>query len=822
MINKSLFLGTAAAASLALLMLFTFVGCSNPSSSDTEYVTQAGSEYPFPPDTVMVGTRAALEGLLNDYNADTNKVQHIAYDGDDASLAADLVIPAGKTVYFLTDYLTDPIDGNITVQPGAKLVLVNDFLAGAGTNALGADSGYLLVKGTLEVFKTLEVATDARDVSDYTVENVIEPGRNTVIGKNVIVLPGASLVLKNVDIIPPDQNSENKFTPAQAWAAAGQGNLEIDTALDSYPYTVKELLTGVAPSWNRRYIVQRGGVVTTETLPALIPAGAVIATNAIPADSDGHTLTVNGWLTTGGTLNAITAIEVGPGGSLDLNQPSGDVLEKLTALTLKAGAGFTVSVTQTVTLQSLKSLFLGDGSTFDVAQGDRVSFTQVPDEKLETTLGLKVFYSVGTAADAVLDVKITDNASLINGSTLTVNAVSTFTLAEGKTLTVEDGAAVDFSALAPADDAPILIAGKLVVEEGGSFVGPDLSTFAGDLATIFKVINLAPETGKVVLDWGAAFTLGSGAGATAYVGPYSTPATYEWVASNTDGAQIELNAAGLVIRDIDGGNDAVVAVGSPHAGVLKNQSLTVETGATLDVGTGQSFWLIGDTEANGGGAVLKGGGQVTVGKTTISGGAAGWQAEGDTIAFVGVSANAALLKSATASATVTTPTAILRAKGPNATIAQADGASNNLTIDENTTIALGGTASKQAGAIILAGNATPANAGTITLTKDTSKITTGNSTPTTAATFTEELATDGVTEITTGAGVIGITNVLGDGTNAKVTTTAVLNTTNNNLLPAGKLVSLQGDATAGTVKGGGTGTTGYISSETNTNLDNTI
>jgi hypothetical protein len=810
MMKKSLLWGAA-----ALLVLCALGGCSNPASSDTIQVTQAGSEYPFPADTVQVDSRAALDGLLNEYNADTNKVRHIAYNGISSTLDADLVIPPGKTVYLTQDHTA--ITGNITVSPGARLVLVGKFTAGAATK------GFLLVKGSVEVFRNLTVTTNALDVADYTVENKIEAGRNTVIGKNVSVLPGATLTLKSVDIIPPDQNSENKFTPAQAWAAAGQGNLEISGTLTAYPYTVKELLSGVSPSWNRTYKVESSRI-TAETLPALIPAGANIITSAIPEKSDGNTLTVNGRLSINGTLNDITEITVGSGGSLNLSQASGDILEKLTGLTIRAGAGFNV-ITQNVTLKALRSLFLGDGSRISVP-GNSVSFTQVTGEKLETTLGQKVYYHVGTAVDAVMDVKITDNASLLGGSSLIMYPGSTFTLAADKTLTIESNATVDFSALTPpanpTDPAPAAINGVIVVEKGGTLVGPAQTASAAILGTFFDTIELAADTGKVILDWGSTFGLGPNAG-TKYVGASSSTAAYEW-AGTKDGAQIEINAAGLVIRNIAGNSATVTIAKADTAGILKGQSLTMDTGVELSIGTGNNLWLIGGSETEGNGAILKGNGKITAGKTTIIGGAYGWQAVGDSIVIEATSADESTLKSdSTDSALTTSPTATLKALGSvlGAVITQAAAADNELNIAANTTIALGGTAQKKVGEIVLTGDVTAADRGKISLADASSLITTGNISVTTI--FTEKLADDGNTVISGSTGPIGITNVWGDGANAKVTTTAVVDSSAPNLLPLGNLVSLQG-ATGAAVTGGNStpGGDGKISSETVTNKDDTV
>ncbi|MDR2758826.1 MAG: hypothetical protein LBB78_05560 [Spirochaetaceae bacterium] len=832
MTKKSLFFGAAA---LALLVLLAFVGCSNPSSGTTEYVAQASSEYPFPPDTVFVNTRAALDGLLNEYTAETNQVRHIAFTtGDPTAGPVPLTIPTGKYVY-LTDNLSTGIAANITVTEGATLVLVGEFAAG--------NTGLLLVKGTIEVFRELAVTDDARDVADYTVESIINPGRNTVIGKKVTILPGATLHLVYEDIIPPDQYSENKFTPAQAWAAAGQGNLEVapaNTGLfpDPYLYTVKELLTGVYPSAARSYTFTSPRT-TRETLPALIPQGADITTSATPEDSDGNTLTVNGSLITNGTLKNITEIKVGNGGELNLTRATGDVLDKLAKLTVGPGALFEVD-TPLVTLQSLETLFLGDGSQFIVDAGvpatPIVTFTQDPDKKLVTTLGKKVLYRVGTAPDAIVDVVINGDASLINGSRLTVNPDSTFTLAEDKTLTVETGAIVDFSAVQPpaavTDPSPVIIKGTIEIEEGGTLIGPALVDFEATPEVLFDTIKFV-TAGKVVLDWGAAYTMGTGLNAKPYIGPHvavyslATSPTYQWanVATPGDGAQIEINAAGLIIRDTNAGT-AAVRIDNTRAVILKGQSLTLEdAGVTLTIVQGNTLWLVGDPETAGvssNGAKLLGPGTVKAGSTSIVGGPNGWQAVGQAAGdSIGIYADdpAARLVSSTAAATGT-PAAILKALHPlqgsflGATITQAAVASNNLTISANTTIALGGAAQKKAGEIVLTGGTNP---GKITFTNDTSKITTGNSSAST--TSTGPLAAGGVTAVTGGTiTTIGVTNLVGDGTNTKITTTATPSTPNNNLMGVGNLASLLG-ATGGTITGGAASNNGVISSETITNAD---
>ncbi|MDR2629766.1 MAG: hypothetical protein LBC60_02475 [Spirochaetaceae bacterium] len=801
MYKKSLFWGAAA---LALLAVYAFVGCSNPSSGSTEYVTQASSDYPFPADTVFVNTRAALNGLLNDYNAETNKVINIAYTG---TITADLIIPSGKTVYLTAD-LSGGTTGNITVREGARLVLVGDFLAGHIVPT-PASTGYLLVRGTVEVFRSLTVKTDARDVADYSVENVIEPGRNTVIGEKVTILPGAVLTLDVTDILPPNQSLPNKFTPAQAWAAAGKGHLVIGlknkpgdftyaTATDilsAHAYTVQELLTGVYPSATRSYTVASARIAT-ETLPSLIPAGAYILTSATPRGSDGNTLTVNGSLITEGTLNDITKLEVGNGGSLVLTEPANELLRSLEELRLGPGASFEIDSNTDVSLESLTALFLGDGSSIDVP-GTNVTFKD--GTPVKTTLGKDVAYRVGMSASAKVDTVITKDASLVGGSILTVYPGSTFTLQEGVTFTVDDGSTFDISNLTPpaADAAsPVTINGAIEITEGSAIVGPSFPTVQANPDALFKTIGLGTD-GKVVLNYGADFYFSSTTGQK-FVGSNGDTATYEWAdlsspgAPPTDGAQIEINSKGLIIRDIDEivTHGATITIAAPGAGILKNQSLTLERGVTLVITDVLPLYLFGDTEANGGGAKLLGQGKVQVGtaatSTTITGGDFGWQAIGDNIAITPVSPNNPALISVSAATPVSpTTSTTLKALGLGAAINVTTADVLNLYAD--ITIDLNG------GNLRKVGEITIANGGKITFAADTdTKIVTGaspatNTTPVTLAVTNSTVTASGIQSIA----VLGLTSTAS--TQIKASTTGIANTTATPpTVGAGKLVSLIG------------------------------
>ncbi|MDR2210459.1 MAG: hypothetical protein LBO65_03195 [Spirochaetaceae bacterium] len=825
MMKKSLFFGTAA---LVLLVLLTVASCSSPTSGSTEYVTQAGSDYPYPADTVFVADRAALDGLLNDYTAETNQVRNIAYRGDSASLGTDLIIPAGKTVYLTEDHTS--IDGNITVREGAKLVLVGNFIAGAGTHPITSDpNGFLLVRGTVEVFGSLTVTQDALDVADYSVENDINPGRNTVIGKNVTVLPGAVLILATDDLIPPTESQPNKFTPAQAWAAAGQGHLVIGNngslpgapesayadALLAYNYTVSELLNGVRPSLNRTYTVTSGRI-TPEELPAEIYQGAFILTRATPTRSVGNTLTVNGYLATNGTLNEITNITVGNGGLLVLTEPNGELLTGLKDLKLGPGAGLavhddltfgTTPTNDDVSLNSLETLFLGDGSTIFV-QGGNVTFKE--DKDLALTMGKNITYQVAMSASAKVNTVIAKDASLVNGSDLIVYPGSTFTLNEGVTFGVDGTSTFDISRQPippPADTVPITINGTIEIAEGGDFIGPDFATVQANPENLFKTIGLG-STGKMVLNYGANFSFAPGSSTAKYVGDNGDGAPYEWDTADK-GAQIEINSQGLIIRDItdiDPADPVIVSVNGQGAGILKNHSLTLARGVVLQVTTGEGLFLFGDTAANGGGAKLLGPGQLVVGtgtladQTIIVGGDYGWQAIGHDVAIFAKNGSsppsptlaAFTLPSATPPPTLETT---FKALGLGATITVG---TDNLIIGNDVTIDLNGSNARKAGEIILP------KTKTITLGDDGSKIITGAGPaghPSAAG-----LASNNTSSVSTALDTIGILGLTGNNSGGgtptyyvKAFTTAAPVVTPTASLLAGQLVSLAGNASPAAV-----------------------
>jgi hypothetical protein len=237
--------------------------------------------------------------------------------------------------------------------------------------------------------------------------------------------------------------------------------------------------------------------------------------------------------------------------------------------------------------------------------------------------------------------------------------------------------------------------------------------------------------------------------------------------------------------------------------------VTIVPGGTLILATGTGSSV----------AKIAGTGKITAGFTTISG---AWDAVGGNVGTV-------TFLSAATGATITadgTGATGLKA-GAGAIITQNAGeATNNLIIGAATDIDLGGT-DAEVGVILLKNDTSEGksdatkNAKLTLSVAATSTIKTGNAIGAKGAAM--PLATAGVSVVSGSAfEKFGITNLAGDGTKAKVTSTVA--TTEASAGPAGKLAGLLSGDADGTVTGGGALTTspdGRISALTVTEADTT-
>jgi hypothetical protein len=261
---------------------------------------------------------------------------------------------------------------------------------------------------------------------------------------------------------------------------------------------------------------------------------------------------------------------------------------------------------------------------------------------------------------------------------------------------------------------------------------------------------------------------------------------------------------------------------------LAKATITGDTSkeAVLD-GTANSITLV-DTNtlalADTGTITIAGNGKIVAGATTFSGvgvwtaGIASGTVETITITSADAGATIALVKS-TGTATAGT----LTASGTAPTITQAAGASNNLTIAADTTVALGGTGAKVGEIVLKNSNESDAtNNGKLTLL---GTITTGNATASVAA---APLSDDSTTEVTDASTYtkIGVENLIGDGTTAVIEPTNAPDSGGSTSV-AGNIVKLTGTASGVPITGGDTSNTddgsvdGKISGETETVEDAT-
>jgi hypothetical protein len=247
--------------------------------------------------------------------------------------------------------------------------------------------------------------------------------------------------------------------------------------------------------------------------------------------------------------------------------------------------------------------------------------------------------------------------------------------------------------------------------------------------------------------------------------------------------------------------------GTATVTVPAGKSLNVAASKTLTVAAGGSLILATASTTSVG--KISGAGSIVAGATTITG---AWEA-------VGTSTGTLTILSAATGATITATAdaTSLKASAAGATITQGAVASNNLTIGANTTIALGGTATKVGEIVLKNSNAADAtDNGKLTLL---GTITTGNPSASPAVAL-APLSTDGTTTVASSSYTnIGAENLAGDGTNAKIEPTNAPTAATTSL--AGKIVKLTGAASA-TIKCGDTTATvdgtkdGKISSETAT------
>ncbi|MDR2211018.1 MAG: hypothetical protein LBO65_06060 [Spirochaetaceae bacterium] len=779
MLKKSLFLGAAA---LALLVLFAVTGCSNP-SGETEYVDRiVSAEFDYPPGTVFVNGSTArgfdeLLGQLGD-----NGVTHIAYQGTSLTFSDTLTIPTGKTVY-LEDTTPTLLDQNIIVQPGASLVLVTDVATSDGP--ADTDPGKLLVKGVVDVYGSLIIGTNALDVADYHSESF--QAIYTVIGERVSIKAGGTLALKAIDIrAPTDTSSHDRFTPAHAWAAAGQGHLTIgadngngvpdmgDDFLGT-AYTVEYLLAGVSPSANRRYsVVTQGGTLPT---PPVIPYGAAIITSAAITDTADHTLTVNGALmannatfanitkltisqvktdnnsrvagpedyATAGALSADSAtlaaaalIDIGDYGTFSSDSPA-IVLPADSVITMGRSAAFKATnntAGNTNTFDKLTKLFIGKASSVEI-ESSAATLTSLKKLELLDSASLlvpngQVNYKLddpvkpGSYASLMVGYDPEAEAEVvISGKT---NMASPLTIPPKSTFTVEEGATLIFEENTA---TPTIVNLMKDVTTDSGYTEPPI-VIKGNIV-IGKNVTLNvpdPSTFNPLGDTSKLISFGPEGKFTLQSGSTAKMGTTTFVGKSDDANAIYQMTTTDAEVEISAG---LLKLVKGTATLKENNPIqardTLEINGTLVLDNAKTLSLLAGASASEGGARITGTGRVVTGTPDTDTGKYPTEIVGGPSGWQAKGAEYINLTGSANGITITAPgtTTTLSAQGPGAIIIQnpkASGTGTTLTIATNTTIELGGSNSAKAGQIILAGDGT--DPGKITFATTTSVIQLGS------------------------------------------------------------------------------------------------
>jgi hypothetical protein len=527
----------------------------------------------------------------------------------------------------------------------------------------------------------------------------------------------------------------------------------------------------------------------------------------------------------GGTLIVVdtTSIKSGSNGTIDATETGAtavvppDLISKVT--------GTSVSIAETINKDLGTIAVAGDITIGGTTGTTSITPADLAAKPLYVIGSLAVSAPITGAAKITVVGNATVNASASGNVTWTVTGILDVSQA-GAPITLSTSNAVKVGTLKTADTVVIstgsggLTFGNVVGSAkfaasakigGGTFGGP--VSFAG-------TVNLASG-----VTFGDDVTLPVGANALTF--DTTNPVILTGGSSIYAGTSAVLKA-GAELRITPTAN-ATLTASTANAITVGGQPIAITSGELI-VGAGKElvasvditvtnpdgkFTLAGGVT----GGKLSGSGSVKAGSTVITGGTAGnWTASGTGITISAASGTVSTI--AALSGGTGTLTAAVTTAG-EAKITQSATANNNLIIEADTTIALGGSTTVVGEIVLLNSAATNTTAnGKLTLL---GTITTGNTAGTTPA---APLSTDSATEVatTTTYTKIGVLLLTGDGVNAKVVPTNAPATATTSV--AGKIVSLIG-GTGATITGGDSSTTvdgtvdGKISSATATVADAT-
>ncbi|GHU80787.1 hypothetical protein FACS189468_1530 [Spirochaetia bacterium] len=383
------------AAIVLLALSLSFVGCGG---GDTEYIQLPG-DYAMPENAVRATTPAGLAGLY----ADTT-ISNIYIVGD-TLLPDGSVVPAGNNLYVRLATGT-VASKDIKVQAGATLTFFDN--TGASTLTFAAKKLGIGGRVNIENGVTIIDGTDLTAITSLGDADAF--GNDTVVGTNKLVIgKGATLSLPVGDLAAT--TTTDKLTPAQAWAAAGQGDLivaditnadiglaalNVNTGNDGKrKFTITQISsnvipTGTSPSltiYGNTDVTTNGDNLILDTITDLTVDGKFVSTSTGLDLGELLRLTVNGTASfSAGTLDKIASIKVGAGGNLTVG---GSIAGTVTGTTLTIGRNGTASLAGTPILGTSSIAEGGyltltgaadflDGARMSVAPGTKVNTIEFP------------------------------------------------------------------------------------------------------------------------------------------------------------------------------------------------------------------------------------------------------------------------------------------------------------------------------------------------------------------------------------------------------------------------------------------------------------
>ena len=722
--KKSLIFWFAAITCAALFL----VGCESPTNGESG---AAGTDGPYPLTDAAVSA-AQLEAAF--YVS-----SRVAITNGSGGIEGE--VPAGKTLYVLgsaivTSAKSLTVKGTLDIYEAAAL----DASYVSGTAGYLATSGGTITgTGIVSLPYIADGVTDGptgivtygnspgsitKTAGSYIAVSAAAPGsalNNANLETLMGALPaGASLTVSDItgltaNAVPSGKTlvlagAGNTVTANLDLAAGGtlivNGTLEVASGAT---------ITGKSGADDTANITVNGTLKLATSSTALTIAGKVDLSGAdIDASAAGAaTLTLPT-----GTTGAVREISVGTSNALTI----AGVTDTLTVESIgpQNGKGVKSDSVKTYAVKGGGSVGLATAAAaFIVKQAGIVNGTTDTEFVLDDSSGAITIASALTITNAVL------KAGTTNG--ISVTTVTSYPLAEanlakvkGKVTYDNVGTGAAGSVTIPAGVDIIATAGTLesitglTVAEGASLSGDALTLAAlttlevngeltlGDAVAVSATLESAKVSGTGELTLGTTDFSAAKYAALLNIKNVTSAAT-TLSAAFTVGNTLTLTGEAAPAENVTVSATGRVIV--PTSG-----SLTIAAGKTLDIAA-DGVVALTDTgsvvlkgAADTGGAKLTGAGKLTAGKTEIVGGDSGWQAVGASgdITIASVSAVAASIEAASSG--------VFTAQGAGATITQATGSGNNLTIAANTEIALG-----TGGAIVLKKQADTEDAAKITL-----------------------------------------------------------------------------------------------------------